>query len=735
MNKFMLKNFFLFILAILPLAAISQNDTSNLFNLDISDLYNIKVITATKKLDNIRDVPSVIIVIPDKIIRERNYTCVADLFRDLPQILVHYKSSSESLIRYTINGVSGNEKFLLMINGIRVTSSMGAEHTIAESYSLDNVKRVEVILGPGSVMYGADAFVGIVNLITYDYSQSQPVSFKAYYGRFNTLGISGLYSFKHKDFSLGVYAKYYYSSEPFMPEFYPEDFSWYNYYARTGQMLLGNDTIKPAIGILPWDMHSRSGRLDIQGHYKSFEFGSFNFYEQHSSSIGNTPSTAIYCKPSTYANRISNLYLRHHFFSRDSNLSITTTLSGQDFELLPFSAFINRFTTYHIAYKYERSHSVKLENTLVYKFRQSYLTFGAVAEHFNVIPKTGDLPHPYDTKLPPDKQIDMYYFGSDTVDYLGHSLKVPQVIYNITYDNYATYLQLKSRYEELNFIAGARFEYDTRYGFNWVPRIGFSTSPVDDYTFKLMMGAAYFAPSPHLSYQHFGTFIPVVDSLGRVIGLKSDFFRLVNPDLKIEYIQTYEMYNELRLKFLTIYNILFYNDLRNLITYQFFQDTSYLNHPVAEVMIPVNRGSGYSYGATIGGYLNFTFGGFGVFSQLSYTFIDGLIDNEPLLFNSNHMVKGLLQLSYKNKFTLDFSGEYRSPMYVSRFVTGYSPVYYNTRLSFVYNLFEKKGFWLKLFGTITNLTDMRMYEVTGGTFGFAPQDPLRFEFGLKLEKF
>ncbi len=721
----------LVLLLSLKMTAQVNNVSENIFNITLDDLYKIKVVTATKNSENISQVPSVVFVIPHFLIVERNYHSLADLLDDLPQILVHRKASAEDYNTFTINGITGNDKFLVLINGVRVTSLMGADHTIAESYSLDDVERVEIVFGPGSVLYGADAFVAVINLITFDYSKHQPQYISLSAGNFGTYRASMVYSHKHKDLSYGILAKLYKSDEPFYPKYYPRAFAWWNYYQQTGLMKQGNDTVKPDLPIMPWGIPTYSIHLNFFAKYKSFELGMMNFFERHSTSLGDSPSTAIYTDKARYSTKLNNLYVRYKNFLLDSSLAFNSTFSVQDYSILPTSAFINQFTNYNVAYKYERSIGLKLENMFTYSFASEQVTLGMVVEHLDVLPKTGDLPHPFNPYKPITEQ-DLYYFGSDTVDYMGRSLKVPQQIYHVRYSNYAGYFQIKSNLNDFSFVLGSRAEYDTRYGFNWVPRLGLVLSNSSDFSLKFMYGAAYFAPSPHISYQHFGTFDVLTDSLGRVVGLESQFFRLTNPDLKIERIKTFEIESEVLLHNFLFMGEMFYNDLKDLIKYKFVSDTMFLGYPVATAMLPVNGGSGYSFGGTIGFEYQFRLRKSRVTAHLYYSYIDGAIDNKPLLFSSKHTVKAIVDFVYNKRFSMYMSVQYRSPMYNNMFVTGYSPPFFSQVLSVNYKFLQKKKFDGCIYAKFSNLLDQRYYDVTEGTFGFVPQDPMRFEFGIEF---
>lgn len=70
---------------------------------------------------------------------------------------------------YTIRGISTqyNPQVLMLVNGIPITGAFfGNRSQVWGGMPVENVARIEVIRGPGSALYGADAFSGVINIIT-----------------------------------------------------------------------------------------------------------------------------------------------------------------------------------------------------------------------------------------------------------------------------------------------------------------------------------------------------------------------------------------------------------------------------------------------------------------------------------------------------------------------------------------------------------------------------------------
>jgi outer membrane receptor protein involved in Fe transport len=82
--------------------------------------------------------------------------------------------------------LGSNNHILMLINGrpIQESTSGGVIHPFLRAFPLASVKQVEIIRGPGSVLYGTNAYVGVINVITKDWDAEGVASIS--YGTFNT---------------------------------------------------------------------------------------------------------------------------------------------------------------------------------------------------------------------------------------------------------------------------------------------------------------------------------------------------------------------------------------------------------------------------------------------------------------------------------------------------------------------------------------------------------------------
>jgi hypothetical protein len=133
--------------------------------LSLSDLFNIKVVTASKSEESIGDAPNVMYVITQEQIRRRGYKSLKDVFQVVPGFGVQQKD-----IQFVgqVRGIApnDNEKFAIMINGHIINQVTEPEIFQSGGFPLDNLERIEIIVGPGGVFYGGETLCAIINLIT-----------------------------------------------------------------------------------------------------------------------------------------------------------------------------------------------------------------------------------------------------------------------------------------------------------------------------------------------------------------------------------------------------------------------------------------------------------------------------------------------------------------------------------------------------------------------------------------
>lgn len=153
-------------IAAVPIAGVAEEAPDSV----ITELHLFempKVVTAAKKEQSIAEAPAVMTVITAKDIKNMGARNLMDVLKLIPGFTV-IQDSNEHLTALRGLFASTNQKFLVLRDGHRLNDWMwnSVEHDY--SITLANVKRIEVLRGPGASLYGSAALCGVVNIITKD---------------------------------------------------------------------------------------------------------------------------------------------------------------------------------------------------------------------------------------------------------------------------------------------------------------------------------------------------------------------------------------------------------------------------------------------------------------------------------------------------------------------------------------------------------------------------------------
>jgi iron complex outermembrane recepter protein len=155
------------LLVLTLLSARAQKTAPDLTTLQIEDLMNVDVTSASKKEQKISRVPAAIFVITQDDIRRSGATNIPDVLRIVPGLEVaQINPSTWAISARGFNGQYSN-KLLVLIDGRTVyTPLFSGVYWDAQDVALDSIERIEVIRGPGATVWGANAVNGVINIIT-----------------------------------------------------------------------------------------------------------------------------------------------------------------------------------------------------------------------------------------------------------------------------------------------------------------------------------------------------------------------------------------------------------------------------------------------------------------------------------------------------------------------------------------------------------------------------------------
>lgn len=157
------------LLLVVPVVA-SANDNDDLFGLPLEHLLEIKVQVSNRNLTTIDEAPSSVSVYSRDELQSLGVRTLDQLLNFVPGFSVSRSDTDGRTNAPVVRGRRSNSvgrEILVLLDGIRLNDPVsGGVFAQERDLSLFNVKKVEVIRGPGSSLYGANAFSGVINIIT-----------------------------------------------------------------------------------------------------------------------------------------------------------------------------------------------------------------------------------------------------------------------------------------------------------------------------------------------------------------------------------------------------------------------------------------------------------------------------------------------------------------------------------------------------------------------------------------
>jgi iron complex outermembrane receptor protein len=178
MKKFLFLVLLISLVSFSPLHAASNNDAP----VTMEEV----VVTATRDKQETRKVPANVTVITAEEISKSGATTVVEVLDKLESIQFHTFSGNSSQAYIDIRGIGGDNpygKTLILLDGRRLNRTDMASINWLQ-IPVNTIERIEIVRGPGSVLYGDAAIGGVINIITKK-GQGEP--------KFNASVIAGSY--------------------------------------------------------------------------------------------------------------------------------------------------------------------------------------------------------------------------------------------------------------------------------------------------------------------------------------------------------------------------------------------------------------------------------------------------------------------------------------------------------------------------------------------------------------
>jgi len=235
--------------------------------MSLSELLEVRVTTAAKYEQSLRDTHATLTVITSKQIEQFGGQ---NLYEILDRI-AGVSSSFGVLNSVTVRGSkpwTGILQHLGLING-RPFGNLSGAHSLYTSVPLSSIERIEYVRGPGSVLFGTNAYLGVFNIIT---KQAKVDGWRGEQqftlGSFGTKSADGSVRFKHQDFNVAFHYLYSDSDGWEAAMFDPE---LQAFYSR--------------------DAFNEERTVHLQASYKNWSFSHFNSHQDRFANFWDAPES------------------------------------------------------------------------------------------------------------------------------------------------------------------------------------------------------------------------------------------------------------------------------------------------------------------------------------------------------------------------------------------------------------------------------------------------------------
>jgi iron complex outermembrane receptor protein len=169
-----------------------EKSSRDLDKLSIEELMNVEIDTvysASRYEQKVTEAPSSVSIVTREEIKKYGYRTLAELLRSVRGFYVTYDRN------YSYVGVRGigrsgdyNNRILLLVDGHRINDNLYDSAPLDSEFpvDIDLIDRVEVIRGPGSSLYGNNAFFAVIDVITMRGEDLGGVEMSADAGSFDT---------------------------------------------------------------------------------------------------------------------------------------------------------------------------------------------------------------------------------------------------------------------------------------------------------------------------------------------------------------------------------------------------------------------------------------------------------------------------------------------------------------------------------------------------------------------
>lgn len=157
----------------------SRTEPEVALDLDAIDLANL-VTTAAKGVTTVQEAPAIISIITADEIKARGFRWIEEAWSTVAGWGVFQAQGQQVPAAPQVRGVG--QAALLLRDGVSMFDPFGNIPAYRQNVPLESVKRIELVTGPGGVLWGANSFLGIINVVMKDADDVDGVELAAGYG-------------------------------------------------------------------------------------------------------------------------------------------------------------------------------------------------------------------------------------------------------------------------------------------------------------------------------------------------------------------------------------------------------------------------------------------------------------------------------------------------------------------------------------------------------------------------
>lgn len=405
---------------------------------ELEALINSLISVASKKALTSRESPSIVSLITEEEIKKSGARDLIDVLRLVPGL--NFATDVQGVVGIGSRGNWAHEgKILMLIDGQQMNEILYASLQFGNHYPLENIKRIEIIRGPGSAIYGGFAEFGVINIITKNGADMNGISASGTYGQMEkalgrtNINLSAGKQIKDLNISISGFAGHANRSDQLLTD---GSGASYN--------MTGNSNLDPK-------------SLNVGLSYKNLGFRSI--YDNYSTTARDG-----------YGSNLSKA-LPNNFKSYYAELKYDLK-AGQKFTITP-------------KLNYSRQAPWNFKGPTP---DSSYTPYDRIASRYKA-----NLTLSYK----PTRKTDLLMGGEFYRD-KGESFEETGTFYNgtktVIQDNYAIFAEGVFRHRIVNVILGARYDKLTHYSDAFSPRIGL-TKKRNAFHFKALYSNAFRAPA------------------------------------------------------------------------------------------------------------------------------------------------------------------------------------------------------------------------------------------------